>query len=296
MTSPSPFEHPGAPPARPELPEGVQRSEPAETLPRWPAWAPFAALLLTLVISLSGSLVITVVAQLAGVDMTGHVPAGVKIGGTIIQDAGLILAAVALARMTAGGASARDFGLLPTRFGAAVGWMALAFVTFIVVSSVYGLLVGAPEVSEQADQLDAGDSTLNLVAVTVLVTVIAPIAEEFFFRGFLFTALWRWVGWIGGALLSAAVFAAIHIGSLEAVFLPALVLLGFLLALVYKQTGSLLPCMALHAINNSLAMAQSQDFSLLGTVALMLGASTVVVSLGLAASHARRLNPAPVTA
>jgi hypothetical protein len=293
MTSPSPFEHPGAPPARPELPDGVQRGEPAETLPRWPAWAPFAAMLLTLVISLSGSLVISVVAQLAGVDMAGHVPAGVKIGGTVIQDAGLILAAVVLARMTAGRTSARDFGLRPARLGPAVGWVAFAFVTFVVASAVYGWLVHAPKVSEQADQLDAGDSTLNLVAVTLLVSVVAPVAEEFFFRGFLFTALRRWVGWVGGALLSGAVFAAIHVGSLDAVFLPALLLLGFLLALVYKQTGSLLPCMALHAVNNSLAMGQSQHFSALGTVALMLGASTAVVSLGLVASRSRRLNPAP---
>jgi membrane protease YdiL (CAAX protease family) len=171
-----------------------------------------------------------------------------------------------------------------------------AWVTFLVFSGVYAALVHAPKVSDQADQLDAGDSTINLVAVTVLVTVVAPIAEEIFFRGFLFTALRRWVGWVGGALLSGAVFAAIHIGSLDAIFLPALVVLGFLLAALYKQTGSLLPCMAFHAVNNSLAMGASQHFPALGTVALMLAASTAVVSLGLVASRSRRLNPVVVAA
>jgi membrane protease YdiL (CAAX protease family) len=292
MTSTPPFEHPGAPPVRPELPAGVRRDDAPESLPRWPAWAPFAALLLTAVISLSGSLVLSVAAQLAGADLArGHVPAGVKVGGTVIQDAGLILAAIILARMTAGGVAARDFGLRAARFARSLGWMIGAWVTFLVFSGVYAALVHAPKVSDQADQLDAGDSTINLVAVTVLVTVVAPIAEEIFFRGFLFTALRRWAGWVGGAVLSGAVFAAIHVGSLDAIFLPALVVLGFLLAALYKQTGSLLPCMAFHAVNNSLAMGASQHFPALGTVALMIAASTVVVSLGLLASHSRRLNP-----
>jgi membrane protease YdiL (CAAX protease family) len=297
MTTTPPFEHPGAPPVRPELPAGVQRDDVPEPLPRWPAWAPFAALLLTAVISLCGSLILSVAAQLAGADMTrGHVPAGVKVGGTVIQDVGLILAAIVLARMTAGRVSARDFGLRAARFARSLGWMVGAWVTFLVFSGVYAALVHAPKVSDQADQLDAGDSTINLVAVTVLVTVVAPIAEEIFFRGFLFTALRRWVGWVGGALLSGAVFAAIHIGSLDAIFLPALVVLGFLLAALYKQTGSLLPCMAFHAVNNSLAMGASQHFPALGTVALMLAASTAVVSLGLVASRSRRLNPVVVAA
>jgi uncharacterized membrane protein len=54
--------------------------------------------------------------------------------------------------------------------------------------------------------------------------------------------------------------------------------------------------MAFHAVNNSLAMGASQHFPALGTVALMLAASTAVVSLGLVASRSRRLNPVVVAA
>ena len=53
MSVPPPsFQHPGSPPPRPELPEGVERPEPAHAgdgFPRWPLWAPFAGMLLTLV-------------------------------------------------------------------------------------------------------------------------------------------------------------------------------------------------------------------------------------------------------
>jgi hypothetical protein len=308
MTTPPPATH-GPLPDRPELPEGIERppvstrgnvpwgSPERRDLPEWPPWAPFAAMLLTLVIAIAGATVISVGAQLAGVDVTAsNPPPGVQIGGTVIQDVGLIAAAIVFAGMTGGRATAWQFGLRRVRFWTAVGWLVAVWVGFIVLSNIYGALVHAPEVSNQADELGAGDSTLNLVAVTVLVTVIAPVAEEFFFRGFTFTVLWRWLGWIPGAVFAGAIFAAIHIGSVDAVFLPPLVLLGFGLCVLYKQTGSLLPCFTLHALNNSLAIGQSQHFSALGTVALMIGASTVVVSIGLAAARSRRLNALPATA
>jgi membrane protease YdiL (CAAX protease family) len=309
MTSPPSSEPTGPLPDRPELPAGIDRPLPdahgrmgrgapdRRELPHWPPWSPFAGMLLTLVIALAGATVIGVGAQLAGVDVTGHrTPSGVVIGGTVIQDIGLILSAFVFARLTDPPAIAWQFGLRRVRVGPALAWLVGVWVTYIVLSNIYGALVNAPETSNQAKELGASDSTLNLVAVTVLVTVVAPLAEEFFFRGFCFPALWRWLGWLPGALLAGAIFAGIHIGSVDAVFLPPLVVLGFLLCVLYKQTGSLLPCFALHSLNNSLAIGASQDFSVLGTVALMIGAPTVVVSIGLLAARSRRLNSLPAAA
>jgi membrane protease YdiL (CAAX protease family) len=309
MTIPPPFEAPRPLPDRPELPAGIDRPPPPtrghvaegspsrDDLPRWPVWAPFAAMLATLMVAILWGTVITALAVLAGAHVSaGNPPPGVQIGGTVVQDLALIVTAVAFARWMGGRVSAWQFGLRRVRVGSALGWLLLVWVGFVVLSNVYGQLVDAPKVSNQADELGAGDSTLNLVAVTVLVTVVAPLAEEFFFRGFVFTTLWRWLGWVPGALIAGAIFAAIHVGSVDAVFLPPLVLLGFGLCVLFKQTGSLLPCFALHALNNSLAMGQSQNFSALGTVALMIGATTTVVSIGLIAARSRRLNPAPAAA
>jgi membrane protease YdiL (CAAX protease family) len=254
-------------------------------------------MLLTLVIAIAGATVITVVAELAGHKVSAaNPPTGVQIGGTVIQDIALVVSALVFARATDGGVTAWQFGLRRVRFGPAVSWLALIWFVFIVASAVYGGLVHAPETSNQAEELGAGDSTLNLVSVTVLVTVVAPLAEELFFRGFVFTTLWRWLGWLPGALLAGAIFAVIHVGSVDAIFLPPLVLLGFGLCVLYRQTGSLLPCFALHALNNSLAMGESQNFSALGTVALMLAASTTVVTIGYLAARSRRLNAQPATA
>jgi membrane protease YdiL (CAAX protease family) len=310
MTSfPPPFEHPSPPSARPELPAGIDRPVPPTRgnvpegtparadLPAWPAWAPFAAMLLTLVIAIAGATVITVVAQLAGMDISAkHTPPGVAIGGTVIQDLALVVSAMVFAKVTDGSLTAWQLGLRRVRPGPAIGWMVLVWAIFIVLSAVYAPLVNAPETSNQAEELGADKSTLNLVAVAILVTVIAPLAEEIFFRGFMFTALRRWLGWVAGGLATAAVFAVIHLGSVDAVFLPPLLLLGFLLCVLYHRTGSLLPCLALHALNNGMALGVSQHFSVLGTVATMLGATFVVVSIGFLAANSRRLNAAPATA
>ncbi len=54
---------------------------------------------------------------------------------------------------------------------------------------------------------------------------------------------------------------------------------GALLCLLYHRTGSLLPCMVLHALNNSLALGVSQSWEPLQVIALMIGASFAVVAL-----------------
>lgn len=78
---------------------------------------------------------------------------------------------------------------------------------------------------------------------------VAPVAEEFFFRGLvqtLFTNLLRsrWMAiW-----LSALAFGAVHFTQPHAV--PALVFLGILLGYAYERSGSLVPPILIHAAFN----------------------------------------------
>jgi len=107
--------------------------------------------------------------------------------------------------------------------------------------------------------------------------VIAPLAEEFFFRGYFFGALRNWHGpWLA-ALITGLVFGAIHVGSADPVFLVPLAVLGFMLCIVRWQTGSLLPCIGLHALNNGLAFAVTEKWSAGGGLALVVGAVAVTM-------------------
>jgi membrane protease YdiL (CAAX protease family) len=93
-----------------------------------------------------------------------------------------------------------------------------------------------------------------MVAASLASTVIfAPVFEEIVFRGLLFGTLRDGLGWPLAAALSAGVFAIAHgYGSLgfASVFVS-----GLLWAYAYEATGSLLPGMVAHAVNNVIASA-----------------------------------------
>jgi hypothetical protein len=93
------------------------------------------------------------------------------------------------------------------------------------------------------------------------VAVVAPIAEEFFFRGFFFAALRNWKGLWPAAIITGLVFGGIHVGSAEVALLLPLAFFGFVLCLLRERTGSLFPCIVLHSANNSLAFGVSQHWS-----------------------------------
>lgn len=97
------------------------------------------------------------------------------------------------------------------------------------------------------ERLPAFDS-LRLFLFLIVGSVIAPLAEELVFRGFLFN-LWmhRW-GLVPGIVLSSAFFGLFH----SSAFLMAMVA-GIFLSLVYLRFASLWPGTLLHALHNLVA-------------------------------------------
>jgi uncharacterized protein len=88
------------------------------------------------------------------------------------------------------------------------------------------------------------------VAVTLMGSILfAPVFEELIFRGLLYGTLRTRLSWPLAALGSALVFAFAH-GYGVAGFLSVL-LSGLLWAWVYERTGSLLPSMLAHVVNNA---------------------------------------------
>ena len=90
-----------------------------------------------------------------------------------------------------------------------------------------------------------------LVLLSILALAVAPVAEEIFFRGFIFGGAATRYGFMKGALASAALFSIAHIEPLK--FLPLFVL-GFLLAWIYHKTGALWGSMIAHLLNNALVL------------------------------------------
>jgi len=91
------------------------------------------------------------------------------------------------------------------------------------------------------------DSTLDRVLLLGTICLLAPIFEEFLFRGFLLNRFNKMLGVYSGTALSALVFAAIHL-SLGS-FLP-LMGLGVILAIIARHSGSLWASVVTHALWN----------------------------------------------
>ncbi|MCO4761070.1 MAG: CPBP family intramembrane metalloprotease [Myxococcales bacterium] len=117
----------------------------------------------------------------------------------------------------------------------------------VLVAEMVGLTDAAPH--PVVGMLLKDGDPLQLGALAVAVTFAAPLGEELIFRAFLYRALRRHAGVLGGALISGAVFSLLHMS--PAAFLPYMTL-GVAFALVFEWTGSLWSSIILHGLWNAI--------------------------------------------
>lgn len=231
--------------------EGNLASGPARRPARFPyaSWGPGAATI-GLFVALSAQTVF------AGVAVAIESPAGDEdlssTASVVLQTFGA-LAFVAIPLVIA------SMGRVPWRealsrlglrgFGSsAVVWMGVSIGAYLAFAAAYVALVGEPE------QEDIADAFGSLPFQILLIAIAAPISEEVFFRGMMFGGLRRRMPMLLAALISGIVFGGLHaVTGISAV--PPLIAFGFILALLYEKTGSIVPGILLHALNNSVALA-----------------------------------------
>jgi uncharacterized protein len=268
-------------PARPEMPEG------ADPFPRWPAW--FAAAGFAIGV---GAGVVALVLMLPGlalfswgfdVDVDDALPVLALIA-TFFQDVGWVVAAIVLAA-TIGPVRAWHFGFQRPRLGPAVGWSVVAILAYAAIALIYTVLLDP----QSQEPIETGDYYGTLVGTAVLIVVVAPLFEEVFFRGFLYRILRGRLGLWPALVIGGSLFGAVHVTSGGPLAVALIAPLGFLLCLIYERSGSLYPCIALHALNNGLVAAA--EFDRVSGIALALcGAMLLGCLLGSIASR-RKAEP-----
>lgn len=97
-----------------------------------------------------------------------------------------------------------------------------------------------------------GDSTLNIALTGIAVVIIAPVLEEIFFRGFLLRSLSDKWGIAWGSILSAALFAIIHM-QFESII--PIFILGLIINSLVIRSKSILPSIFFHVFNNAIAFS-----------------------------------------
>ena len=234
-------------------PHGEPPPPPPEGERDWPPWLGFATLLAVVLVS---NLIYAVILGASGTDDIDDPPAWVTLSSALVLQTSLIAGALGAAALYKK-LRPEQFGLRRARFWRSIGIAALGMVAFYILAAIWVAVAGDPEQSTSQD-IGADESDLALIAAGVLFVIIAPVAEEFFFRGFFYGSLRTRMPTIVAALVCGVVFGIIHVASgIEAV--PVLIALGVIFCLVREATGSLYPVIAMHALNNTFAYVGQTD-------------------------------------
>jgi membrane protease YdiL (CAAX protease family) len=131
----------------------------------------------------------------------------------------------------------------------AVGGLIIFVLSVVIAWAMQRLGVEQTQVAQFRGIQGVGPA--QFLGLWLLFAVVAPICEEAFFRGYVFGALrgryGRPVAYVGSALL----FALVHL-NLPAI-LPILVM-ALALAFLYDRTGSIVPGIVAHGLNNAVAL------------------------------------------
>jgi len=253
-------------------------------LPDWPMWTiPVAVLAIASFAMLGGAvfaILVIAVGRVAGtkISLKAH---GVLLGETLIQGLAFIGGATFAVWLAVRKLIPAEFGFVPVaRKGRAVGLAVLGWFVFIGATAAWKALLDSHEKQTLTEQLGVNRSAFLWAGGVLLITVAAPLAEEFLFRGFVFTVLWKHAGLVVGVLGTGVLFGLLHAGSSPGALLVPLAVLGAVLCLLRVATGSLLPCIGLHSVNNSIAFSVQEKLALGTALALIAVGLTATLAIG----------------
>ena len=204
----------------------------------------------------------TVVAGVGSIAVAGEV-AALQEGGDLSPLASLLVLTVTQLGMLAVAAVfvAAPHGLVGVRLLPERGvarsillGLALAVPAWIaaqLVGVAASLLLQQLGMTQEVGLAEQAVERVDPAVLVIALVIVAPIAEEIFFRGIVFNAWEREYGPRWAVYGSAALFALIH---QSAFLLLPIFLLGLLLATVYRRTRSLPAVIALHAGFNGITV------------------------------------------
>jgi membrane protease YdiL (CAAX protease family) len=225
--------------------EGVAPRRSAFPYSNWGPWVAVVGVLL----ALGTGVVLGIPAAILGHKDNGDLTTFGNVGVQLATALGFLMVPMAIAAQH----GAATMGQVLMRLGArrfkpsALKWMGAAIGLYLLFTLAYSLLIVEPHQKDIAEGFGAVPVQL------LLIVVLAPVSEEICFRGMLFAGLRERLPRLGAALIAGVIFGGLHaLTGVSAV--PPLIVFGFLLSLLYEKTGSILPGILLHMLNNCVAL------------------------------------------
>ena len=148
-----------------------------------------------------------------------------------------------------------------------LGWSILLGMSLIFLIDILMSLLNVPDFLETSfDVIESG--WIGILAVAI----IGPVLEEMLFRGAITKELLKQYEPLKAILISGLIFGIFHLNPAQ--IFPAM-LIGFVLAWLYWRTGSLVPGILIHIVNNSLSCYLSITYPDTSDITELLGAGIV---------------------
>jgi uncharacterized protein len=204
---------------------------------------------------LAGLALLLVIALLSAAIATAFDPDLETLGAVLVLQAFLAGAMVYVPFQMAnpeGFARPAELGLGPS-LRSPVSTAALGYLAYLGCALVISQLF-SPEQEDITRELGVDEGALGAIAAFFLIVIAAPIAEEIFFRGFMFAGIRSHGSFAIAALVSSGIWGLFHYQNEDSwPVVLQLALFGVILCAVYERTGSIRPAIALHMLNNALA-------------------------------------------
>ncbi|WP_044263721.1 CPBP family intramembrane glutamic endopeptidase [Bacteroides timonensis] len=156
-----------------------------------------------------------------------------------------------------------------------LGWsIAIGLSSIFLIDFLMSYLTFLPDLMESTfDVLQSG--WLGIVCIAVL----GPILEELLFRGSITKVLLKKYSPVKAILISGLIFGIFHLNPAQVV---GACFSGFLFAWLYYRTGSLISCILIHILNNSLSVWLSLSYPDVDTTSQLLGEPAYIICLVIA--------------
>lgn len=152
----------------------------------------------------------------------------------------------------------QGMGLKPKHPAQVFSWAVAMYVFFIMTLMLLDAVglkewlvarLGEEQKQEIVNEMINANELTKKLTLIIGACVIAPVAEEIIFRGYLYPVVKRYTEPVMAALFTGVIFGAIH-GNVWAVI--PLAIFGVLLAVLYEKSGSIWACILCHALFNGI--------------------------------------------
>ena len=143
-------------------------------------------------------------------------------------------------------------GVVPASPRVTFFWV-LRLMAFLAIAGWISVALGRPSNPYMLDLYSSADPALLFVAIVVA----APVLEEFFFRGFIPSALESsGIPPVAAAVASSLLWSGMHV-QYNLYDIGVIFLMGLVIAAARRRTGSLVPCFVMHAFVNALVFTRA---------------------------------------